>query len=270
MRFTLAFLVLIGFCSAALAAPQPELLPHWKNHAPDSEKSIDHSAVTGFLQKYVVADPKLKLNRVRYGAVSAADKKGLKTYIKQLEDTKITQYNRGEQRAYWINLYNAVTLDVVMDNYPVESIRKIGGSLFSGGPWDEKLITVEGKSLTLNEIEHEILRPIWPDPLNHYGVNCASIGCPNLRKEAYTSKNLMQALRANAKDYVNSPRGAKFNGDALEVSKIYDWFAVDFGGSEQAVISHLRKYAEPKLSAQLDAADGVSDYFYDWSLNDAK
>lgn len=270
MRFILAFLLFAGFSGLASAAPEANLWAYWDKHAPDSEKTIDHSAFTQFLQNNVVVDNSLKLNRVRYGDVSAADKKSLKAYIKRLEATKITEYNRDEQYAYWINLYNAITVDLIVANFPVDSIKDIRGGLFSGGPWDEKLITVEGKRLTLNDVEHRILRPIWKNPLTHYGVNCASIGCPNLRMEAFTAENALESLRANAKDYVNSPRGVKFDGSALQASKIYNWFAVDFGGSEQALISHLRKYATPALSAKLDAANGVDGYYYNWSLNGAK
>lgn len=270
MRFILALLTLTAFSGLALAAPEAEPWPYWEKHASDSEKTIDHAEFSQFLQKYVVEDKTLKLNRVRYSAVSDADKKKLKSYIKSLEEVKISEYDRDQQRPFWLNLYNAVTLDVVLDHYPVKSIRKIGGGLFGSGPWDEKLIQVEGKELSLNDVEHRILRPIWPDPLNHYGVNCASVGCPNLRKQAYTAGNFIQALRANAKDYINSPRGANFEGQSLALSNIYQWYAVDFGKSEQAIISHLRQYAAPELSAKLDAAQGVEDYYYDWSLNEAK
>ena len=274
MRFTLAlpllFTILTSFSSLAIAAPTIDLWPYWEKHTENSEKTIDHSEFSSVLQNNVVLDKSLNLTRVRYGSFSAEDKKTLKAYIKRLEGTKITQYNRDEQYAYWINLYNAVTVDLVVSNFPVESIKEIGGGFFSGGPWDEKLITVEKKRLTLNDIEHRILRPIWKNPLTHYGVNCASIGCPNLRMEAFTGENVLTALRANAEDYINSPRGVKFEGGALQASKIYNWFAVDFGSSEQAVISHIRQFAAPKLSAKLDAASGIGGYYYDWSLNGAK
>lgn len=270
MRLALAFVFLAGFAGIANAAPKPDLWKVWSAYAPDSTQTIDHTAFTQFLQKYVVKDTKLKLNRVRYSQVSNADKKALKAYIKRLEGIKITHYNRDVQRAYWMNLYNAETLNLVLEHYPVSSIKKIGGGFFSSGPWDEKLLTVEGKELSLNDIEHRILRPIWTDPLNHYGVNCASVGCPNLRMQAFTGKDVTKALRANATAYINSPRGVRFKDGKLEVSEIYDWFSVDFGGTQQAVISHLRQYAAPALSAKLDAAKGIDGYMYNWSLNDAK
>ena len=270
----LVSVLLAGLPLVAVAAPQAQLWEFWKvqneNENQNNDAVIDHGAFTDFLGKYLVADDEQGLNRVRYGDVSDADRKALSDYVDKLEAIGIRAYSRAQQHAYWINLYNAATLDIVLEHYPVDSIRDIGGGLFSGGPWDEKLLEVEGKKLTLNDIEHRILRPIWPGPLTHYAVNCASVGCPNLRREAYTAENLQAQLRANARAYVNSPRGLTFDDGRLKLSKIYKWYAVDFGGSPTAIISHLRQFAEPALSARLDAADGIDGYYYDWSLNDTQ
>lgn len=263
---------LLGFClaGAVAAAPDAEPWPRWRAHDPTSEASIDHGAWTAFLQRYVTHDEALGLNRVRYGAVTDADRAALETYIRKLEDTAIGEYGRDEQFAFWLNLYNAVTVKLVLDAYPVNSIRDIGGGLFGRGPWDDEVTSVAGTPLTLNDIEHRILRPIWNDPLVHYGVNCASVGCPNLLTRAYTAGNVRARLRENARAYVNSPRGVRFEDGKLVVSKIYRWYREDFGGSEAGVISHLRRYAEPALSARLDAAGGIDGYAYDWSLNDVE
>ncbi len=136
------------------------------------------------------------------------------------------------------------------------------------GPWGKKLVAVEGETLSLDDIEHRILRPIWRDPRIHYGVNCASIGCPNLIATAYTAENMDSLLTENARAYVNHPRGAVVEDGALTVSKIYSWFDEDFGGNEAGVIAHLRDYAGPELLARLRDIDDVADYEYDWALND--
>lgn len=259
---------LAGLCLAGLAAaaPEAEPWPRWQAHDPTSEAVIDHGAWQAFLARYVVQDEALKLNRLRYRAVTDADRTALDAYIRRLGATEIATYNRDEQFAFWLNLYNAVTVALVLDAYPVKSIRDIGGGLFGRGPWDEEAVTVEGTTLTLNDIEHRILRPIWNDPLVHYGANCASVGCPNLL--AYTGADARQQLRDNARAYVNSPRGVRFADGRLIVSKLYEWYRADFGGSEAAVISHLRRFAAPALSARLDAADGIDEYVYEWGLND--
>ncbi|MES1942652.1 hypothetical protein PC39_00955 [Salinisphaera sp. PC39] len=262
---TLAGLALAG---AAAAAPEAEPWPRWKEHDPTSEATIDHGAWSEFLTRYIEPDPALDLNRLRYGAVSKADRAALAAYIRRLEAVDIDAHNRDQQLAYWLNLYNAATVRLILEDYPVDSIRDLGG-LFSSGPWDRKVVTVAGTRLTLNDIEHRILRPIWDTPLIHYGVNCASVGCPNLLKSAYTGAGVYRQLRDNARAYVNSPRGVRIEDGRVTASRIYDWYREDFGGSEAGVISHLRQYAAPALSARLDAAGEVDDYAYDWALNDA-
>ncbi len=266
MRFLAALLFLMSTC--ALAAPDADLWKRWTAHDENSTATIDHAPFGAFLEEYVVVRENAP-NAVRYGAVSAADREQLQSYIERMEDVKIAQYHRDVQRAYWTNLYNAATLELVLEHYPVDSIRDIGGGLFSGGPWDEPVVTVDGAELTLNDIEHRILRPIWHDGLTHYGVNSASISCPDLLPIAYTDANIHDKLRANAHAYVNSPQGVAIEDDRLTVSKIYDWYQADFGGNVTGVISHLRQYATPDLSARLDVFDDIDAYVYDWGLNDA-
>ena len=122
--------------------------------------------------------------------------------------------------------------------------------------------------LSMDDIEHGILRPIWKDPRIHYGVNCASIGCPNLLKQAFTGKNVNQLLDKAARDYVNHPRGMSIRNGKITVSKIYQWFAYDFGNSQKGVIQHLAKYASPERAAALKKAGRISDTVYDWGINE--
>ena len=191
-------------------------------------------------------------------------------YLLQLTRLSISRYNRHEQLAYWINLYNALTIAVVLEHYPVKSILDISISpgLFKVGPWDKKLIEVEGEMLSLNDIEHRILRPIWSDPRVHYAVNCASIGCPNLRPRAFTAEDLDDTLDRAARDYINSDRGVVYQDGDLYVSSIFDWFQEDFGDNDQEVIQHLRQFADPTLEARLAKTARIRDDFYNWELND--
>jgi hypothetical protein len=188
-----------------------------------------------------------------------------------LTQTAVSRLNRNEQKAFWINLYNALTVKVILDHYPVKSIRDIDISpgLFSDGPWGKKLVSVEGEDISLDDIEHRILRPVWKDPRVHYGVNCASHGCPNLQPEAFTAENSDELLDKGAREFVNSPRGARIENGKLTVSSIYVWFKPDFGGTDAGVIDHLKKYAQPGLRTQLEKIDRISDNQYDWTLNEA-
>ncbi len=254
----------------ALFAPSARLWERWTAHDANSTAAIDHAPWDRFLKTYVSQGDD-GVNRVAYAVVTDADRQALARYIAGLAATPISRYARGEQLAYWINLYNALTLKVVLDHYPVRGIRDIDISpgLFADGPWDKDLLEIEGEAVSLNDIEHRILRPIWRDPRLHYAVNCASLGCPNLRRTAFTSATVDALLSADARAYVNNPRGARLDHGRLVVSSIYDWFQEDFGGNEAGVIGHLMRFADPALQTRLSRIKGINGHDYDWTLNDA-
>jgi hypothetical protein len=263
--FVLPFaILLIAVAAPALAAPKAELWSRWLVHDAASAERIDHSAWDGFLAAHVMTGDD-GVARLDYAAVAPAERAALAAYLERLAAVPIGSYSRPEQRAFWINLYNTLVVTLVLDNYPVDSILDIG--FLSFGPWDRKLIAVDGEALSLNDIEHRILRPIWRDPRTHYAVNCASIGCPSLQPRAFTAENTEALLEAGARAYVNSPHGVRFEDGELIVSSIYDWFEEDFGGSEAGVLAHLRLYADPALRARLDGVEAIDGDDYDWSLN---
>ena len=231
-------------------------------------RNIDHGAWDALLRKYLDARHPSGIHRMNYKAVTASDQRTLKDYLLRLQSTAISGYNRREQQSYWINLYNALTVKAILDHYPVKSIRSIKPNFLSLGPWDVKLVTVESQRLSLNDIEHRILRPIWKDPRLHYAVNCASLGCPNLAEAAYTGENLDRLLTEGAVAYVNHPRGADIRNGRLLVSSIYDWFQDDFGGSVMEVLEHLRQYARGELAERLEGYAGLFEDSYDWALNE--
>lgn len=273
----IAFMAIIGFATVGMApveaAPQAELWPKWNEYDPSSGTRVDHSSWGDFLQVYLVTDAPSGVNLLRYSQVTESDRQKLQAYLAQLQQVRVTQLNRAEQKAYWINFYNALTVKVVLDHYPVRSIRDINLSsgpfgLFTGGPWKAKLIQVEGEKLSLDDIEHRILRPIWRDNRIHYAVNCASIGCPNLQPKPFTAANTESVLNKAARDYINHPRGVKLiSSGKIALSSIYDWFQEDFGGSQQGVLRHLENYAAPPLLKGLANFQGKIDYHYDWTLN---
>lgn len=265
-----AVVFFLCFSTAVLAAPKPELWPKWLGHNSHSEIRVDHKGWDRFLKIYVVTDDPSGINRVRYASVTPQDKEKLKEYLKGLQSVQVSGLNRDEQEAYWINLYNALTVKVVLDHYPVKSIRDIDISpgWFKDGPWDAKLVKIEGEGMTLNDIEHRILRPIWKDNRIHYAVNCASFGCPNLQPEAFTRENTQTLLEKGARGYANHPRGLRIEGNRLTLSKIYNWFRVDFGGSEDKVIQHLLQYVKVPLAQTLRDFRGRIKYEYDWDLNE--
>ncbi|MCE8000276.1 MAG: DUF547 domain-containing protein [Rhodobiaceae bacterium] len=268
----IALVSLSGFRSfEANFAPDSDLWSRWEAHNPQRVEVVDVSAWNDILAAYVIQDID-GLNRFAYGDVSPANRERLKQFIAEQTALPVSDYSRPAQKAYWINLYNAVTVDVVLDAYPVESIREIDISpgLFADGPWGKELVSVEGEDLTLNDIEHRILRPIWNDARIHYAVNCASVGCPNLQAEAFTADNVERLLETGARSYVNSPRGVSISEGKVTVSSIYDWFFEDFGTSEEDVLAHLLAYADDDLASELRSIGKLDDAAYDWSLNDAR
>ena len=265
------FWSLTGFVSLqALFAPNAELWERWTAHVPQATSTIDHTAWDRILEAYLLRDAN-GVHRFAYGKVTEQDKSNLDTYVERLTEIPVSQYNRAEQLAFWINLYNALTIQVVLAAYPVESIRdiNISSGLFARGPWGKRLVRIEGESLSLNDIEHRILRPIWQDPRIHYAVNCAAVGCPNLQRDAFTSANTEALLEAAARDYINHPRGVSIDDDLLTVSSLYVWFAEDFGESDLDIIAHLRRYAEAELAEKLSSIAAIGGIAYDWKLNDA-
>ena len=270
MRLGLLGALLLGFSTLAAAAPEAQLLPHWAAHDETSKWTIDASAWDGVLRD-IVKPSADGINRIAYAKVSAADRARLDGFVQKMQAIPISRYPRDEQRAYWINLYNAQTVKLVLEHYPVDSILKISISpgLFARGPWGKKLLNIEGESVSLDNIEHGILRPLWHDPRTHYAVNCASLGCPNLAARAYSAATMETMLDEGARAYVNHPRGAEVSNGKLVTSSIYHWFRADFGGTDAGVIAHLRRYAAPKLAAELAAIKEIDSDRYDWSLNDA-
>ena len=253
-----------------LFAPKPQLWARWSAHDARSGKRVDHGAWDRFLSAYV-STGRDGVALVAYGRVSGKEKKALDDYVAELADLPISGYSRSEQLAYWVNLYNALTVKTVLDHYPVKSIRDIDLSSgpFSGGPWKRKLVQIEGQGVSLDDIEHRILRPIWKDPRIHYVLNCASIGCPNLQALAFSVQDSQRLLDKAARAYVNSRRGVQVVGARLILSSIYAWFEPDFA-VDGGVLAHLKRYAAPALKGRLDGFDAVDDYIYDWRLNEAR
>lgn len=254
---------------AAMAAVPNSAHAAMRQLAPRGSTAVDHSGFDRLLQAYVVPDGS-GYNAVNYRRFQAEGLDALRGYLAELGRVEPSSLTGAEAHAYWINLYNAKTLEVVLAHYPVGSIREIdlgGGGLFGRGPWSRKLLSVEGVELSLDDIEHEIVRPLFGDPLSHYGLNCASYSCPNLATRAYTGSNVEALLAQGAADYVNHPRGIAVSKGRITASKIYSWYAGDFGG-RRGLKPHWLAFANPAHARQIETAS-IEGYRYDWQLNEA-
>ena len=272
-RLALFFLSTLLFAEAAAAAPiwierravpDAELLDErFAAHDERSALSVDHAAWDDFLKTYVVAGED-GVNRVRYAAVDADARASLNGYIAALEATDVSALSWAEQNAFWINLYNAATIRLILDNPGVASIRTIKK------PWGRPVATVSGFALTLGDVEQGVVRPAFNDPRNHYALNCASLGCPNLARNAYVGARLDAQIDEAARAFINHPRGFRIEDGRVVASKIYGWYKKDFGDSDTEILDHVRAYASPELRRSLDDVRDIDDFQYDWALNAAE
>tara|TARA_B100000900_G_scaffold128608_1_gene108712 strand:- start:196 stop:1029 length:834 start_codon:yes stop_codon:yes gene_type:complete len=268
IRFTacLSATLLFWIPASVFAAPFGELWPYWASHVPDSPIDVDHQPWQRILDKHLSVNSD-GINRVHYQNFTDRDKRHLDDYLDYLGALAPTQLSRGQQLPYWINLYNALTVRVVLQHPDKDSIKQMKSKLFSFGPWDDEQLQIEGFAITLNDIEHRILRPIWRDPRIHYAVNCASIGCPNLSAMAYTERNTTTLLAAAERAYLQHARGLAFDaGGVLRLSSIFDWYQEDFGRNEQALLEYLALVRTDIREQLLNYSHSI-DFHYDWSLN---
>jgi len=225
------------------------------------------SAWSDILSAYTSKDGDLVRFDYRGLSKSSADMDALHSYIDEMATQSPSTMSRNQELAYWANLYNAITVKIVAENWPVKSIRKIGGGLFGGGPWKTDVITVEGRTLSLDGIEHDTMRRKYKEPRIHYMVNCASVGCPNLMQSEWTADTLEADMTAAAKAFINSNRGVKVSGGKLTTSSIFKWYKEDFGNSDSGVITHLKAYASADLKSQLNEISKISGDQYNWDVN---
>lgn len=219
----------------------------------------EHAAFADLLQKNV------KTGVVDYAGFKRAWAQ-LDAYLKELENTALHSLDRNDRMAFYINAYNAWTIKLILSKYPgITSIKDIAP--WPGSPWKKKIVRLEGKIFTLDEIEHSILRPRFNDPRVHFAVNCASKGCPPLRQEPYIGSRLDEQLDNAARAFINDSKYNYIDGNTLYVSKIFKWFSKDFGDD---IPGFFRKFAQGRLKTALMQKKkrlNVKYLDYDWSLN---
>ncbi len=264
----LFFIICLCVSSQGTASFNKILWPQWEMTNSLSTKTISHQHWQDFLNRNLHTNAE-GINLIDYEHISADDKLLLRNYVQELSRLPIEQYNRNEQLAYWLNLYNAVTVQTVMNYYPVSSIQDISISpgLFSMGPWGASLIKVNNTDLSLEDIHNRIIRPIWNDPRTHYAINNGTIGAANLSKHVFTGQHINEQLNQVALQYINSFRGVQVIEGKLIVSKIYEWFTEDFGGSKTDVIIHIQNFAQEPLRSQLKHVNAIDNFIYNWHLN---
>ncbi len=254
---------LVGVILPCLARAEP--LAIWFANDPYSTQVVDHAPWQRFLDRYVAPDAQ-GIHRVDYAQARQHDRANLLSYLRSLREKDPRTLNSGEAKAFWINLYNAATVALVLEHPGKSSIRQMGRGWFARGPWDDPWVEVGDQVLTLNDIEHRILRPFWRDHRIHFAVNCASLGCPNLSRTAYAGTTLEAQLQDAEAAFLAHPRALRLAADgALHVSSLFDWYLEDFGGSRQALLDYLA--AHHPQAEDIRNHRGRLRYHYDWQLN---
>jgi len=222
--------------------------------------AFDHSSFDAILKQRVDSN-----GMVDYAGLKA-DRAGLDSYLEKtgaVTKSEFNGWNENDQIAFLSNVYNAETLQLIIDNYPVDSIKDLGGLIST--PWDKKTVILFGEKTTLNAVEHDILREDYDEPRIHFSLVCAAVSCPPLRREAYTGAKLDDQLDDQAKVFLAQSGKNRIEGDTVYLSKIFDWYGGDFGKGDAALLSALNPWIDG------DTAGKDVDYTdYNWSLNDQK
>lgn len=195
------------------------------------------------------------------------DRSDLDAYLKTLSETapkKIRSEN--DQKAFWINAYNAYTVSLILQHYPVKSIKDIGGNVYKiNTPWDIKFIRIGGEKYDLNNIEHKILRRKFDDPRIHFAIVCASVSCARLSRDAYTGDKLEAQLEAETKGFLNDKTKNNIRADKAELSKYFTWYRGDFT-KKGSLVDYINKYSQTKINDNTK----INYLDYNWNLNEQK
>lgn len=224
--------------------------------------TVDHSAYDRLLKKYVNAQ-----GLVDYKGLKA-DQTAFNQYLALLsKNPPAATAPKAEQMAFWINAYNAYTIRLILDHYPLKSIKDIGSSIqipFVTTPWAAKFFNIGGEKMSLDNIEHGVLRKKFNDPRIHFALVCASMSCPKLRNEAYTADKLERQLDDQGHDFLNNPAKNKPGKTSAQLSKYFDWYKGDWTKNGHTVASWVNKYSAVKL----DPTAKIGFLDYNWKLNE--
>lgn len=223
-----------------------------------------HKDLDTLLKKYVDAQ-----GGVDYKAFKS-DEVALNDYlVSMMIDPPVSDWNNDEKLAYWINVYNALTIQLILKYYPVESIKDIGSAIqipYINTPWDIECFEIEnGEELSLNNIEHGIIRKDFDEPRIHFALVCAAISCPKLLNEAYDPAKLDAQLTAQTQAFLADTNKNKISTDRLELSKLFSWYGGDFR-ENGTLVDFLNLYTNVKINAKAK----TSFLDYDWRLNEKK
>lgn len=221
-------------------------------YIPHGNFVVSHDIWNELLQKHVSDQGNVNYKGIR------ADKTRFNTYLKSLSETPPQDsWSKDETLAYWMNVYNAFTVKLILDNYPIESIKDIDG------PWNHRFIKIGDKWYTLNDVEHRIIRKM-DEPRIHFALVCAAVSCPILYNKAFTAKDLEADLVLLTKGFLNDTSKNELSENSIKLSKIFKWYGGDFKTNGSSLIDFLNQYSNTTISDK--AKKSFKDY--NWKLNE--
>ncbi len=244
------------------SAPRAKAIPYWNDDTPSSGLRPNHDSWQQILDAYLIIDHPTGVNHFNYDQVNGPDQQKLIDYLSYLQELDPRQLTKQRQKAYWINLYNATLVAFIVTAKPTDSIR----GLNRGNFWDLERFSIAGQTLSFNDIEHGILRPLFQDERVHFALFRGSLGSANLADKTYRGDTIDEDLDLAARGFVTHPRAVSVNNNVLRLSRIFKWKKEDFGDSREELKLYLRKYLDPETADKVDRTTRVR-YQFDWSLN---
>ncbi len=255
--------------SNAHATVEMELNSFWDDREPQSLINVDNTAFREILERYVATDHPSGIARFNYEAFSVSDKAKLEQYLEYLQFLEPRQLNDPEAKAYWINLYNAATLNLMIEEYQdgdTDGFRVIRSDRIASRPWRRNIITIAQQKLSLEDILNTVIRPMYKDPRVHFALFFCSLGGPNMPTEVFEGENNEELLNKFESEYLSQSRAVRMDQGQLVLSEIFSNFDTDFAPSQSGMIAYLRERVPAPVAEAMNSATSIR-YEYDWGLN---
>ncbi len=265
----LVSMTLLLLMTSAYAAPKAKLIKFWDDREPASAIQVNHDAWQDILNLYVDDQHASGINRFDYEAVTAGDALKIKTYLDYLQQMEPRQLNSLEAQAFWINLYNAIMVDKIVDAYQSGSSRAIN-RLLRGGlrstRWNRNVAEVVMQDISLDDIEHGILRPIWKDPRIHFALVTGALSGANVLKTAFDGENNEVLLEQAKNDFFAHPKAVRIEDGRIVLNSVFDWYAEDFAPNKSALLQYVQENA-PESTRRSMLGLSRTGFDYTWDLN---
>ena len=276
---------LLLLAAPATATPQPSPpggpIEAFAAHNTENTRSLRHRVLRATLRTLYGEPNAFGGRTLDYGRMNSSGQRALDDYLSTLQAIDVTALSRDEQLAYWLNLYNAASLGLTLNEFvrlnrvqtkragrnPHRKVRLRLKKFYMGkdSPWADPIFTVKGTALSLNDIEHRILYAFWDNPMVVYGLACPAKGCPQVPLEPFTGHNVHAQLAAAAQRFISDKDNVDISGNTAEISELYRWNAAVFGGPE-GVLAHLKSRTAPEVQPTLAAVTRIKGYDFNWSL----